>query len=40
MLLQGGLLLVVFLNFYLNELFVNYVMDGNVLLIYLISQEF
>jgi len=30
-------LLVVFLNFYLNELFVNYVMDGNVLLIYLIS---
>lgn len=40
MLLQGGLLLAAFLNFYLNELFVNYVMDGNALLIYLISQEF
>lgn len=38
--LQGGLLLAALPNLYLNESHVNYVMDGNALSTYLISQEF
>jgi hypothetical protein len=38
--LQGVLLLAALPNLYLNESHVNYVMDGNALSTYLISQEF
>ena len=37
--LQGGLLLAALPNLYLNESHVNYVMDGNALSTYIISQE-